>query len=1141
MIKSKLPIILGILVLLTAIFAGCSDDGNKPDPAVKVTGITLKAGENTSGTSTIYLDSTSAGMPASVTFTATVAPENATNKTVQWTVTPDTFVTWNEATRTATAKAVGGPTTVTVTTADGAKTATWTITVANASNFVAVTGVSITPADELEFDKPVGSDSFVPANITLTATVLPEGVLDKSVVWKSDDEEVATVANGVVTPVGKGVTHISATSVTVGSDGEPVESTNKVRVEVTIGGEALIEVESISIAPAAGLTFNKPLGGSFTPATGSLTATVLPADAWKITVTWSSEDEDIATVDNQGVVTPVGNGSTYIVATSDGDTTKIAKVPVTVTVAGAATVPVESLAITPHTTLEFNKPHGGDFAPESVELEVTVHPTNATNKLVTWSSTNTAVATVNAQTGVVTPVGAGSAVIKVTSNADSSKTDQVNVTVTVEAAPLTLKLVNQTAATGATTAAMPDMDSTTKRFTINNANTSAGIAAGDSGTGNNGVTGATFVYLDKTVTGNTLSISARVRMKSRATSTGSGTTGVLMGLISDLTNTNVRFMGIRATTNSLWRPYNSRSSNTNSSAAMSAAGSSGYAEVSSLSAIDNVTIPFDEEFIMEFQRTGASAYTVRLKDYEGRDIASGSNSSALNITEGYLGFIIANAEVEISQITITEGTTSLFTSSVSIPTPTPAASVVFTAPAEIETTATAGEFTYEHSTMGGNMTQTFTANVLPKRAPSADKVINWAVTSGPASVSSNTGDSVLVTFSATTGTAVITASAGGKSAKLTIEIVAGPILVNEITINATGTSIMSGVTGEEEEDTIPPETLQLSASVEPGNAANKNVTWSISDTSTFSGGNTSGCTIDATGLLTAPANYTGADFNIYIFAQAADTGAFTSDGKQITVKKYAKKELAQPQIWRTDITSASPAIVQPANNIIVSEDHQTLTIKGIGIMGATTNCNFVYFPITGTETEFTIIAKVQSFTFANFNAASRAGIMVLENVSNISRDSSTGALTGVTSSNKYGATALRPGTSPAVDVGRLRPGSNYTAISGVGLTTSSTNFYIRLSGRLDNGQRRFYSACLVSGTGSGTSAEWNALTEGNQTTADTVQGAAYVGLFVGSNDNAVPNTLVISELYYGEGTGKGARTITPADLSRIDFGWLATE
>jgi len=61
---------------------------------------------------------------------------------------------------------------------------------------------------------------------------------------------------------------------------------------------------------------------------------------------------------------------------------------------------------------------------------------------------------------------------------------------------------------------------------------------------------------------------------------------------------------------------------------MTVASASGYSEVSSLSGIEGVVIPFDEEFIMEYQRTGASAYTVRLKDYAGRDIATGSNSSA---------------------------------------------------------------------------------------------------------------------------------------------------------------------------------------------------------------------------------------------------------------------------------------------------------------------------------------------------------------------------------------------------------------------------------------------------------------------------------------------------------------------------------
>jgi len=974
MIKSKLPIILGILVLLATIFTACSDGGGSTTTAVKVTDVTLKAGNSTSGTSTIYFNSTDANLPSSVTFTATVVPENATNKKVTWTVTPDTYVTWNETTRTATAKAVGGPTTVTVKTDDGAKTATWTITVADAASFVAVTGVSITPADELDFDKPVGSSAFEPPNATLTAVVLPEGVLDKGVVWKSDDEEVATVTNGVVTPVGKGITHISATSVTMGSDGEPVESTNKVKVEVTIGGEALIEVESISIAPAAGLTFNKPAGGSFTPATGALTATVLPANAWKTTVTWSSEDEGIATVDNHGVVTPVGNGSTYIVATSDGDSTKIAKAPVTVTVEGAATVPVESVAITPHTTIEFNKPHGGDFAPESVELEVTVHPTNATNKLVTWTSTNPAVATVNPTTGVVTPVGAGNAVIKVTSNADNSKTDQVNVTVTVEAAPITLKLVNQSATPAeGTTLTLPSMDATTKRYTIANAFnsfasnvtpwTGAGWAGGDATTG---VTGTTVVYLDKGL-GNNASISARVRI-TQTFGTGADSGGVIVGMFSNPVGesnavaSDIKFCGVRLNTNPSGeiRMYTTRDQGSsgginNSASAFSPVLNNGYV---------------DNEYIITVTRTAANTYNLKVADANGTQLASGTRGSNINqiidLGSAYPGFIIARAKVEISQITVTEGTETIFQTANSTPAVYPVESIEFTAPLA-DATLDPSEFECGHSLLGGPLT--ISTKVLPTRA--TDKTVTWNVVSGSASLSANTGDSITATFSVA-GDVVISATAGAKTIKLKVDVSAGAIPVESITISPAGgrTSITAG------NGTALPQTLQFSEDIEPPSATDPVITWSLSATSTFDTLTTvEDCTISNTGLLTAPTNYMGADKTIYVFAKVNNGGEdILSDGIAITVKGF---------VYGLTSVAWGPSAVRSkakAEYKDVGGGEKRLIIEGAGAFNSSNfYCNMVYVavPTKGNvyKAEVDIDLAYSSMTVVDAN--SKLGIIAI--------------------------------------------------------------------------------------------------------------------------------------------------------------------
>ena len=145
-----------------------------------------------------------------------------------------------------------------------------------------------------------------------------------------------------------------------------------------------------------------------------LTATIAPADADNKNVTWTSSNTAVATVDNTGKVTAVGKGTaTITVTTEDGSHTATCAVTVE-----------EHIAVTgvtlDQTTLTLEK--GAD-----AQLTATVTPANADNKNVTWTSSNTAVATVD-NTGKVTATGKGSATITVTTE-DGSHTATCAVTV----------------------------------------------------------------------------------------------------------------------------------------------------------------------------------------------------------------------------------------------------------------------------------------------------------------------------------------------------------------------------------------------------------------------------------------------------------------------------------------------------------------------------------------------------------------------------------------------------------------------------------------------------------------------------------------------------------------------------------------
>ncbi|OIV42609.1 hypothetical protein BKM63_06975 [Flavobacterium johnsoniae] len=147
--------------------------------------------------------------------------------------------------------------------------------------------------------------------------------------------------------------------------------------------------------------------------TQQLNATITPANATNQNVTWTSSNTAAATVNASGLVTAVATGTTTItVKTADGNKTATSTITV-------AAIPVSSVAVSPTTA--------SLYAGNTQQLSVTIAPANATNKNVTWSSSNTAAATVNSS-GLVTAVSAGTATITATTQ-DGNKTASANITV----------------------------------------------------------------------------------------------------------------------------------------------------------------------------------------------------------------------------------------------------------------------------------------------------------------------------------------------------------------------------------------------------------------------------------------------------------------------------------------------------------------------------------------------------------------------------------------------------------------------------------------------------------------------------------------------------------------------------------------
>ena len=244
------------------------------------------------------------------------------------------------------------------------------------------------------------------ATVTLTATVTPGNATDKTVTWSTSNEAIATVSDGVVTGVKAGEVTITAKA-----------GDKSATCTVTVTAKQGTEDPEDPIA-VEGITLDKTTATVEEGATVTLTATVTPGNATDKTVTWSTSNEAIATV-SDGVVTGVKAGEVTITAKA-GD--KSATCTVTVTAKQSTEDPDDPIAVE---SITLDKTTATVEEGATVTLTATVTPDTATDKTVTWSTSNEAIATVS--DGVVTGVKAGEVTITAKAG-DKSATCTVTVT-----------------------------------------------------------------------------------------------------------------------------------------------------------------------------------------------------------------------------------------------------------------------------------------------------------------------------------------------------------------------------------------------------------------------------------------------------------------------------------------------------------------------------------------------------------------------------------------------------------------------------------------------------------------------------------------------------------------------------------------
>lgn len=312
----------------------------------------------------ITLDQTTLALEKNQSATLKVKynPEDTTDsKTVKWESSDSTVVKVDQNGKVTALK--DGTATIKATV--GKFTAECAVTVKR----VPLTGISLDKTT-LELSKGQSGEAlkviYNPANTTD----------DKTVTWTSANENIATVKNGVVTAKAVGATKITAT---VGTH----------KAECTVNVNA--KLTGIKVTPDK-VTVEKGQ-------TANLNVAYLPADTTdEKAVTWKSGNENVATVDANGVVTAVAGGTTKIVAT--------AKANDKITAVCEVKVPIHTESIV------LNKTEIKDLLKGKTEkLEVSFVPNNTEDsREVRWTSSDPSVATVDAN-GTVKALKEGEATI----------------------------------------------------------------------------------------------------------------------------------------------------------------------------------------------------------------------------------------------------------------------------------------------------------------------------------------------------------------------------------------------------------------------------------------------------------------------------------------------------------------------------------------------------------------------------------------------------------------------------------------------------------------------------------------------------------------------------------------------------------
>lgn len=327
-----------------------------------------------------------------VQLKATVSPDNATNNNVTWKSSNRNIATVDSKGKVKALKV--GNAIITATSVDG-------------SNISAQCKIKVAQrVTKIKLNKGIINLSKKGKTCTVKATVYPNNAYNKYVNWTANNKKVATVdKNGKIkATTNKGTTYVNA----IAKDGSKIRT----RVLVVVGEK----VKKITLNKTS-VTLNRGAKNR----TFQLKKAIKNKNATYKGVSWYSSNKNIATVNSTGKVTLKRRGKVVITVKAKDGSNKSAKCKVT----------VRQLV----TKLSYNKKtqKAEVYKNKTIKFVVTVAPSNANNKGLTYSSSNKKVATVNSK-GFVKGIKAGT--VTITAKAKDGSRKAVKLTVKVKNPPI---------------------------------------------------------------------------------------------------------------------------------------------------------------------------------------------------------------------------------------------------------------------------------------------------------------------------------------------------------------------------------------------------------------------------------------------------------------------------------------------------------------------------------------------------------------------------------------------------------------------------------------------------------------------------------------------------------------------------------